>query len=159
MHYNFLLIVIRLKKCVIKLLILILLQYNLFLSAVKLRKYVIKLFIIVLLYICLLALKSVLVIVITLLQKKFMKNSMLYSLMMINSLKKKILMFNCVVMIWALLLQILIILTLAWHNRFRQSKAFNKDISKELMPAASIQQDGKIGAYQKIKKRNRTIFD
>ena len=38
MHYNLSPIVIRLKKCVIKLSILLLLQYNLFLNTIKLEK-------------------------------------------------------------------------------------------------------------------------
>ena len=38
MHYNLSPIVIKLRKCVIKLSILLLLQYNLFLNAIKLEK-------------------------------------------------------------------------------------------------------------------------
>ena len=45
---------------------------------------------------------------------------------------------------------------MAWHSRFKQRKAFKKEIRKKLMPHG-IQQDGEIGAWRKM--RNESIFD
>ena len=53
MHMNLSSIPIRLKKCVIKVSILLLLQYNFFLNAARLKKFVLKLLILALLYLTL----------------------------------------------------------------------------------------------------------
>ena len=41
---------------------------------------------------------------------------------------------------------------MTWRNRFKQHKAYKKDVSKELKHEHGILQDGGIGASQKMRK-------
>ena len=48
---------------------------------------------------------------------------------------------------------------MVWCNRYKQCKACKKEISKKLVTVAWHPTRYSIGACQKMKKRNRIIFD